>query len=106
MLGREAYHRPEVIAELHACIYRDGWRAPDMGAMIERMAEYAQREVRSGTPLNAITRHMLGLVSGRPGARRYRQLLSAGALSEQQRRADFDAARAAALLREAAACCT
>ena len=75
MLGREAYHRPQVLGELHAELFDDHWRVPEIGALLERMARYAARESASGTPLRAITRHMLGLGSGRPGARRYRQLL-------------------------------
>jgi tRNA-dihydrouridine synthase A len=40
------------------------------------MHGYARRETAMGTPLNAITRHMLGLLSGRPGAKALRQVLS------------------------------
>jgi tRNA-dihydrouridine synthase A len=76
MLGREAYHRPQVLGELHAGLYGDGWQVPQFDALLERMAVYAARERALGTPLRAITRHMLGLASGRPGARRYRQLLA------------------------------
>jgi len=43
------------------------------------MAAYAQREMAAGTRLSAITRHMLGLYSGQPGAREYRRTLSEGA---------------------------
>jgi tRNA-dihydrouridine synthase A len=40
------------------------------------MHRYAVREVARGTPLRAIARHMLGLYHGRPGGRRWRQMLS------------------------------
>ena len=43
------------------------------------MAAYAERELAAGERLSAITRHMLGLLAGRPGAREYRRLLSEGA---------------------------
>ena len=43
------------------------------------MCAYAERELASGTPLAAITRHMFGLYAGQPGARAYRQRLSEGA---------------------------
>ena len=79
MLGREAYHRPQVIGELHRQIFADGWHRPGEEALLERMAGYAERELAAGAPLAAITRHMLGLYAGQPGARAYRQLLSAGA---------------------------
>ncbi len=40
------------------------------------MREYVLRETGQGTPLNSITRHMLGLLAGRPGAKLLRQMLS------------------------------
>ncbi|HEY1726708.1 MAG TPA: tRNA dihydrouridine(20/20a) synthase DusA [Steroidobacteraceae bacterium] len=78
MLGREAYHRPFLLAELQRLLFEDGWVCPPPGQLLERMASYAEREVAAGERLSAITRHMLGLCSGQPGARRYRQWLSAG----------------------------
>ena len=43
------------------------------------MADYAEAELVRGTRLNSITRHMLGLANGRPGARTFRQILSVDA---------------------------
>jgi len=96
MLGREAYHRPHLLAELHQQLFDDGWHCPAIGELLERMAAYAEREVAAGERLSAITRHMLGLCSGRPGARRYRQWLSEGCAAPTS---------AAALLRSAAQVC-
>jgi tRNA-dihydrouridine synthase A len=79
MLGREAYHRPAVLAELHQRVFDDGWKSPDADSLLERMAAYAEREVAAGERPASITRHMLGLFAGLPGARRYRQCLSEGA---------------------------
>jgi tRNA-dihydrouridine synthase A len=79
MLGREAYHRPALLGELHQRLYGNGWRVPDCGSMLSRMAEYAAREVAAGERAASITRHMLGLCTGQPGARRFRQHLSEGA---------------------------
>jgi tRNA-dihydrouridine synthase A len=74
MIGREAYHRPELLAELEARLSSE---APvELARVIEAMREYALRETRLGTPLPGITRHMLGLLAGRPGARELRQVLS------------------------------
>jgi tRNA-dihydrouridine synthase A len=81
MLGREAYHRPAVLAELHRRVFDDGWQLPEAGDLLERMAAYAEREVAAGERPAAITRHMLGLYTGQPGARRFRQDLSEGARS-------------------------
>ena len=43
------------------------------------MTVYAEDELGKGTRLNNITRHMLGLANGRPGARTFRQILSVDA---------------------------
>jgi tRNA-dihydrouridine synthase A len=96
MLGREAYHRPWLLVELHAALGgspRGG--TPDRLALMVRMADYAARELARGERLPGITRHMLGLFAGEPGAREYRRLLSEGA---RDRPADADL-----LLRAAAA---
>jgi tRNA-dihydrouridine synthase A len=77
MLGREAYHRPFVLAELSRALHPEAVRPPiTRGGLIERMACYAEREAVQGTRLAAITRHMLGLYGGEPGAREFRRLLS------------------------------
>jgi len=76
MIGREAYHRPELLAELHAALYPQAAPVPAVTSILDAMREYAQREVRHGTPMAAITRHMLGLLAGRPGAKALRQVLS------------------------------
>src|SRR5262245_21273553 len=83
MLGREAYHRPMVLADLDAAL-RSSERAaahapPSPEAMLDRMARYAARELARGERLPSITRHMLGLYAGEPGARDYRRRLSEGA---------------------------
>lgn len=78
MLGREAYHRPYLLGELEERLY-PGNRTPDRAAVIARMQRYAERELAAGTRLSAITRHMLGLYNGEPGAREYRRTLSEGA---------------------------
>jgi tRNA-dihydrouridine synthase A len=105
MLGREAYHRPQLLAELQQLLFGDGWRCPANAQLLERMAAYAEREVAGGERLSAITRHMLGLCAGRPGARRYRQWLSEGAREHQDQDRATAAKSAAGLLRAAAVVC-
>jgi tRNA-dihydrouridine synthase A len=80
MLGREAYHRPWLLHELDTAL--GAGRAgpgPQRAALLERMVAYAARELARGERLPSITRHMLGLYAGEPGAREYRRLLSEGA---------------------------
>jgi len=81
MVGREAYHQPVVMADWDARFWGDGtapvvddgWRL----AIEERMLAYIEAQLAShGTPWAHITRHMLGLWNGQPGARRWRQVWS------------------------------
>ena len=74
MLGREAYHRPMLLAELSRTAV-----PPSRIAILERMTAYARRELARGERLSWITRHMLGLYSGLPGAKEFRRRLSEGA---------------------------
>lgn len=78
MLGREAYHRPMLLAQLHQALYPHEPVAL-RGALLERMACYAELRLSEGHSLSSITRHMLGLCTGEPGAREYRRVLSEGA---------------------------
>jgi len=79
MLGREAYHRPMLLAELS----ESGVETPTRMAMLERMTRYARREMARGERLSWITRHMLGLYAGLPGAKEFRRQLSEGARDAQ-----------------------
>jgi tRNA-dihydrouridine synthase A len=76
MIGREAYHRPELLAELQAALFPAEQAPPTLLQVLGAMREYALREASEGTPVSAITRHMLGLMAGRPGAKALRQVLS------------------------------
>jgi len=80
MLGREAYHRPFVLRELQHALYpKEADLLTSREEMLERMARYAQKDLANGGRLSAITRHMLGLYGGQPGAKEYRRYLSEGA---------------------------
>jgi tRNA-dihydrouridine synthase A len=76
MLGREAYHRPTLLAELALALHDRP--LPDSQTLLARMAEYAHAECARGERLSAITRHMLGWFSQAPGAREFRRVLSEG----------------------------
>jgi tRNA-dihydrouridine synthase A len=81
MLGREAYHRPYQLWEMQKLLGAAPAERPMESRVMERMADYAERQIAKGDSLSSITRHMLGLYSGRPGAREFRRLLSEGARS-------------------------
>ena len=84
MIGREAYHHPYLLAELERTLHADSeWRAPDRVKVLERVASYAAGQLAAGHRLHAITRHVLGLFAGQPGARGWRRYFA-----EASQRAD------------------
>lgn len=79
MIGRAAYHQPaDVLAEADLRIFGTG-EASDPVAVVQQMLPYIEAEMTKGARLHQITRHMLGLFAGRPGARQWRRHLSEGA---------------------------
>jgi tRNA-dihydrouridine synthase A len=79
MLGRAAYQEPMLLAEVDARLFGDTSPAATLDGVLDAMLAYAEAECAKGTRVNAITRHMLGLANGRPGARSFRQILSVDA---------------------------
>ncbi len=76
MLGREAYHNPWVMAEWDARFLGVASLAISREEVEARMVEYMARVGTSGEPWSHVSRHMLGLRHGLPGARRWRQVWS------------------------------
>ncbi|MFC4625310.1 tRNA dihydrouridine(20/20a) synthase DusA [Daeguia caeni] len=79
MVGRAAYHNPEMLADVDRLFYADDRQPMSMDVIIEAMCAYADRHIASGGRLSHVTRHMVGLFNGQPGARRWRQILSTDA---------------------------
>ena len=80
MLGRAAYHNPYLLAEADARFYGNTRPAPARHDVIENYIPYVERELARGTHLHAMTRHILGLFQGCPGARAFRRHISENAL--------------------------
>jgi tRNA-dihydrouridine synthase A len=76
MLGRAAYHTPWTLAEVDSRIYGEPDPVSDPFAALDAYRPYVEAQLANGVRLHSITRHMLGLFQGRPGARRWRQALS------------------------------
>ncbi len=79
MIGRAAYHQPaDILADADLRIYGAG---PGRSAeqVVALMLPYIDTHLSNGGRLHQITRHMLGLFAGRPGARGWRRVLSEGA---------------------------
>jgi tRNA-dihydrouridine synthase A len=83
MIGRQAYKEPYWMAELQSKVLSgesgDVMQLPLRTEIVEKMADYAEQEMARGALLDQISRHMLGLYAGQPGARRWRQFLSTSA---------------------------
>ncbi len=75
MLGRAAYKTPAVLAGVDIALGVAG-KPADLVQAVERMVPYAQNHLAAGGRLASITRHMIGLFQGRPGARAWRQILT------------------------------
>jgi tRNA-dihydrouridine synthase A len=76
MIGRAAYENPYLLAEADRRFFGSQEPAPERHAVVEAMLPYMEERLKQGAPLSAITRHMLGLFQGLPGARAWRRHLS------------------------------
>jgi len=75
MIGRQAYHHPYFLAELERHVHPD-YSLLNRRDIVEQMIPYIEQQLDQGEKLNRITRHMLGLFAGQPGARAWRRYLS------------------------------
>lgn len=75
MLGRAAYHTPAILGEVDARLFGAGEAVSAVEA-VARYRPYVVCELARGTHLAAMTRHMLGLFHGAPGARTWRRILT------------------------------
>jgi tRNA-dihydrouridine synthase A len=76
MIGREAYHNPWILSEADHLIFNEIESSRNRHQIIEALIPYVDRELSLGTPINRISRHILGLFQGRPGARKWRRIIS------------------------------
>ncbi|MGL4206075.1 MAG: tRNA dihydrouridine(20/20a) synthase DusA [Aeromonadaceae bacterium] len=76
MVGREAYQNPYLLAQVDRKVFGDDILVPSRHEVVRRMLPYIEQELTKGNHLSHITRHMLGLFQGLPGARAWRRHLS------------------------------
>nr|WP_274600218.1 tRNA dihydrouridine(20/20a) synthase DusA [Thiocystis violacea] len=79
MIGREAYHNPWILAEADRRIFGDTHPVPTRQEVLTAFLPYAERQLAAGVPLSAMSRHLLGLFQGQPGARAWRRRISENA---------------------------
>ncbi len=80
MLGRAAYHDPAILGQADRRLF--GEAGPDVTpeAAVRGFLPYVERKLSDGVRLASMTRHLLGLFHGRPGARTWRRILTVEAI--------------------------
>ncbi len=79
MIGREAYQNPWMLADADATLFGADNLTASRDAVITALLPYVEQQLSRGVQLNHITRHILGLYQGVPGARKFRRHLSENA---------------------------
>lgn len=79
MMGRAAYGAPYRLAEVDEALFGETGPPPSREQVVEKMSAYVRKQFAQGVRPHAITRHMLGLYHGAPGARAWRRFLSENA---------------------------
>ncbi|MDA7742499.1 tRNA dihydrouridine(20/20a) synthase DusA [Francisellaceae bacterium] len=79
MVGRAAYHDPYSLIETDTRLYNDQSAPLSRLDIIENMIAYIESRLKNGVRLNHMTRHVLGLFQGQPGARAFRRYISENA---------------------------
>ena len=80
MLGRAAYHEPALLGQADRRLFGAETIDVDAFTALDRYRPYMAARLAEGVRLAAMTRHMLGLMHGRPGARAFRRILTVEAI--------------------------
>jgi tRNA-dihydrouridine synthase A len=83
MIGREAYQNPWMLAQADLKLYGMDNPAKSRDDVIAGLLPYVEHQLARGVHLNHITRHILGLYQGVPGARKFRRHISENAYKKQ-----------------------
>ncbi len=78
MMGRRAYQNPALLRDVDLLFYA-GQEGPEAQAALTALFPYIEQQLQKGSRLNHITRHVLGLFNGQPGAKQFRRHLSENA---------------------------
>ena len=81
MLGRVAYHEPALLGQVDRRIFAG--EGADVGPFeaLAAYRPYMEAQLAQGTPLTHMTRHMLGLMHGLPGARAFRRIMTVDSIA-------------------------
>ncbi|MDD1637033.1 MAG: tRNA dihydrouridine(20/20a) synthase DusA [Methylococcaceae bacterium] len=76
MMGREAYHNPYILADVDRRFFGADSAPLSRHAIVALLIPYIQEQLKTGARLNSVSRHILGLFHGEPGARAWRRTIS------------------------------
>ena len=79
MMGREAYHNPYILSQVDQLYYQSNKPVLSRLEVLEAMYPYIEKETANGTRLHLMSRHILGLFNGQPGAKKWRRYISENA---------------------------
>ena len=79
MLGRAAYGAPYLIAHVDSVLFGETHEPISRESVVEKMSAYLKAQFDRGVKPHSVTRHMLGLYHGAPGARAWRRFISENA---------------------------
>jgi tRNA-dihydrouridine synthase A len=80
MIGRAAYQDPALLLAVDPAFFGEAAPVPSRHAALENFISYVEARLSEGVPLAAMTRHVLGLFNGLPGARAFRRHLATEAV--------------------------
>jgi tRNA-dihydrouridine synthase A len=76
MIGRETYRNPWVLSQADRRVFGDPHPVPDRHEVLEGYLPFVQARLDEGVPLGHVSRHILGLFQGQPGARAWRRYIA------------------------------
>ncbi|PIE42505.1 MAG: tRNA dihydrouridine(20/20a) synthase DusA [Gammaproteobacteria bacterium] len=79
MVGREVYHNPWLLAQVDSLFYGQSANLTQRKQVLPALYDYVEQQTAHGVHLNHISRHILGLFQGLPGAKQWRRYISENA---------------------------
>ena len=76
MMGREAYHNPYIMADVDRRFFGSVSDPLSRHTIVSLLIPYIQEQLKTEVRLNSVSRHILGLFHGEPGARGWRRYIS------------------------------
>jgi len=85
MIGRAAYDTPWILADVDSEIFGAEAICKDKFEVIEKYMPYAEMQLKKGVLVSLLTKHLMGLFHGMPGAKKYRAALTSPLLLSEPR---------------------